>query len=481
MVSSSFSAFSSKPPRSELPTIVDEGARVLVVDDSATILKVVGTILEMHGYSVVVARDGIEALRKVDNEGPFDLVLLDFVMPRMNGYQFCRELRSRDNQSDLPVVLMSARTPSIGDRFVEQTGAVDALSKPFDARALVAVVGAVLAKRNESGGVVVRDLPTADMMLDEAELELSADSLPPPSRHFRTVSQLAVQVATAIIPHLRNMRPSDLQQPLLIEDAVASGLGNDKVIEELAKTLEGLETPKSSNVALRGEMDRMPLAEILQVLQLRHQTGVLNVTSGPKSMVMTLRDGLVDLVQARGMGDKFLLGRYFVEPGWLTRDQVEAQVSASGGKLLGEQLLSEELISAEQRDEALARQTAELCYEMIRWEKGRFTLLEEPPCEEATKARLELGLAGLVLEGFRRVDEWRHMADTVDFNAVLVVDQVALDNVGEEKIGKTERILLDAIDGERPARDVIESAHIASFDAIKIMYGFLKSRIIRAR
>ncbi len=477
---SSFSAFSSKPPRSEMPTFVDEGARVLVVDDSVTILKVVGTILEMHGYSVVVARDGIEALRKVDSDGPFDLVLLDFVMPRMNGYQFCRELRANDEHKSLSVVLMSARTEAIGDRFVEQTGAVDALSKPFDARALVAVVGAVLAKRREQG-VVVRELPSPDMMLDEAELAMSPESLPPPSRHFRTVSRLAAQVATAVMPHLKAMRSVELQQPLLVEDAVASGLGSDQVIEQLAQTLEELDTRKSSNVVLRGEIDKMALAEILQVLQLRHQTGLLKVTSGSKSMVMTLRRGLVDLVQAKGMGDKFLLGRYFVEPGWLSREQVEEQVGASGDKLLGEQLVSEELVTEAQRDEALDRQSAELCYEMIRWQKGRFTLVEEPCCEEAEKAELGLGLGGLVLEGFRRVDEWRHMSDTVDFNAVLVVDQVALDGVGEEKIGKTERILIDAIDGERSVREVIEKAHIASFDAIKIIYGFVQSRIIRPR
>ena len=58
---------------------------VLVIDDSVTILKVVSTILERNGYAVTVARDGMEGFEKLAAEAPFDLVLLDFVMPRMNG------------------------------------------------------------------------------------------------------------------------------------------------------------------------------------------------------------------------------------------------------------------------------------------------------------------------------------------------------------------------------------------------------------
>ena len=160
---SSFRTFSSLPPRSEIPTITDEGGRVLVVDDSATIRKVVAAILERHGYEVDTAADGIDALEKMRTEAPYQLVLLDFVMPRMNGYQFCRELRADVLLKKTPVVLMSARTHAIGDRFVEQTGAADALRKPFDARALVAVVGGVIARRDEH----VRDTPDPEEMLDD--------------------------------------------------------------------------------------------------------------------------------------------------------------------------------------------------------------------------------------------------------------------------------------------------------------------------
>ena len=94
-------------------------ARVLIVDDSPTILKVVSAILARHGYEPTPARDGLAGIELIKKGQKFDLVLLDFVMPRMNGYQFCRELRSNPAHRALPVVLMSAKGDKIRGQFVQ--------------------------------------------------------------------------------------------------------------------------------------------------------------------------------------------------------------------------------------------------------------------------------------------------------------------------------------------------------------------------
>jgi CheY-like chemotaxis protein len=454
-------------------------ARVLVIDDSVTILKVVSIILAGHGYQVAVARDGAEGFEQLRQHGPFDLVLLDFVMPRMNGYQFCRQLRADPEHRALPVVLMSARTNAIGDRFVEQTGAVDALGKPFDARALVAVVGNVLAKKNEDAR---RSVPNPEAMVSEDELSADPAIEGPPSRHFRSLDRMSAIIVEALAQPLSRMRPHDMSQPALVESTIARCL-TPQLLMELVEAGDDIDMGEEKREILRGDLNLMPLAEVLQLFQLRRQTGVMSVSDKghKRSATLYIREGMLDMAQSVGTDDEFRLGRYFVEPGWLTRDAVEkAQRKQPANMLLGEWLINQELIQAPQLEMALAKQSAELTYEVLRWPEGRFILRVDDEIPEAVqKARLCLGLSELVLEGFRRVDEWRLMADTIHFDAVLVVDQVALGTLDDSKIGLAERTVVAAIDGKRTAREVMEACDLASFDVIKAIYGFLQSRIVR--
>ncbi len=460
------------------PTYIEGGGRVLVIDDSPTILKVISTILVRHGYEVDTAGDGREGLTVLNAAGPFDVILLDFVMPRMNGYQFCRELRADPNNKHMPVVLMSARTSSIGDRFVEQTGAVDALGKPFDARALIAVVGAVLARRDDPDSRM--SMPSPDMMVDEEELDAAPESAAPPSRHFRSMERLNAQLANAIAPHVTQIHESEWGNEQAVANAISLGLSQETLIQ-LVSSLDELDIPSSSEI-MRGAVDKMPVAELLQMLQLRRQTGVMTVRYKKQTMTLAIRDGMLDFAQAVGMDDKFLLGRYFVEKNWLDREQLEDVLEqVEEGHLLGEWLLQKGIIDEEMLHYALWKQSAELVYEVLRWPEGRFILTDAPFTAEAEKAALGLGMSELVLEGFRRVDEWRLMADTIDFNAVLVLDQVALGTLDESKMEKAEQPILEAIDGERTVREIMEESALASFDAIKALYGFLQSRIVRER
>ena len=455
---------------------------MLVVDDSSTILRVVARILQRHGYEVACARDGVEGMQQLQVAGPFDLVLLDFVMPRKNGYQFVRELRASEQHRDMPVVLMSARTAAIGDRFVEQTGAVDALAKPFDARALVAVVGGVIAKRDQAKkGSPARALPLPEAMVSEAEL----DKQPPESEAPR-VSQLAKAdpltriIVDAISPALRELDPSDIKMPGQVEQAVHRGMqsaATADLIEAAAQISHNLE----SDVILSGRLGKLPLAEMMQLFQLRRQTGVMVVRHKSRLMTMWIREGMLDLAQSSGLEREFRLGRYLVRNTDITREELPSLLEqVEKEQLLGEWLIQNERITEEELFHALAHQTCELTYEVLRWPHGSFRLRDIPFSEEAERARLELGLGELALEGFRRVDEWRLMADTVDFNAVLISDRTALASIDHSKLSHDELALLDAIDGARTARQAIEYSRLATFDAVKAIFGFLQSRLVRA-
>jgi len=455
-------------------------ARVLVIDDSPTILKVVSSILARHGYDPVTARDGVAGIELIKRGPKFDLVLLDFVMPRMNGYQFCRELRSSAPHRTLPVVLMSAKGDKIRGTFVQQTGAVDAITKPFDARALVTVVEGALSKTAEGRA---RPVPDGEKMPEE-ELP-GADSLVRPSvmvRHARqrAGAEFAQQVSNAIVPAILALSPEDRTNEAAVMSAIARTMTND-VLASLSLTLKNFDLSEGVREAMSGDLAAVPLAEMLQVLAMQRQTGVLHVTNNRSSVTISVRQGQVDFVQARGSSDEYRLGRYFIEKGVLTREQLDDLLAELRGtsKLLGEELVNRHIVTREELLDSLAKQCSELIYDMLRWPYGRFSFTKEPFRPEADMAHLELNVSGLVLEGFRRVDEWRLMESSINFDQVPVVDAMALQNLAPDQLKRTEKLVLEAVDGKRSVREIIQHTAVSSFDAVKIIYLFLQSMVVR--
>ncbi|MDC3980721.1 DUF4388 domain-containing protein [Polyangium jinanense] len=457
-------------------------ARVLIIDDSPTILKVVSAILARNGYEPTTARDGVAGLELIRKGPKFDLVLLDFVMPRMNGYQFCRELRSDATHRTLPVVLMSAKGDKIRGTFVQQTGAVDAITKPFDARALVTVVEGALAKTAE--GRSPRPVPEGQKMPEEEPLP--AESMRP-SMHIRHARQrasveFAQQVANAVVPAILAISPQDRASEAAVMAAVARAMTPD-ILATLSLTVKDLDPGDGVREAMSGDLSVVALAEILQVLGMQRQTGVLHVTNNRTSITISMRQGQIDFVQSRGATEEYRLGRYFLEKGALTRDQLDALLADLRGsnKLLGEEVVARGIVTREELVDILTKQSSELIYDMLRWPYGRFSFTKEPFRPEADMAKLTLGVSALVLEGFRRVDEWRLMEGTIHFDQVLVIDQFALEGLSPGQLARPERLVLDAVNGQRTVSEVVKESTVGSFDAVKIIYQFLQSRVLRTR
>ena len=119
--------------------------KIVVVEDEKNIARVVTYNLEREGYRVILALDGEAALEKIRRDRP-DLVILDLMLPKIDGLEVCRQLRADPKTAQLPIIMLTAKTQE-ADRIVGlELGADDYLPKPFSPRELVARVKAVLRR-----------------------------------------------------------------------------------------------------------------------------------------------------------------------------------------------------------------------------------------------------------------------------------------------------------------------------------------------
>ncbi len=148
--------------------------RVLVVDDDPTVREVVLSYLRAEAYDVAEASDGESALSMVGHERP-DLVVLDVMLPGVDGLEVCRRIRSG---GDLPVIMLTALGTE-ADRVVGlELGADDYLTKPFSPRELVLRVGSVLRRAGESSSPDPRVLQDGTLRVDGPSRQVSLDGVP---------------------------------------------------------------------------------------------------------------------------------------------------------------------------------------------------------------------------------------------------------------------------------------------------------------
>lgn len=110
-------------------------AKILVVDDSPTQLSLMRAPFEQNGYQVITATDGDEAVAMVESENP-QLVVLDVIMPKLNGFQACRKIKTL--RQDLPVIILTSKNQKSDEFWGKKQGADVYMTKPFDSEELFA-------------------------------------------------------------------------------------------------------------------------------------------------------------------------------------------------------------------------------------------------------------------------------------------------------------------------------------------------------
>jgi CheY-like chemotaxis protein len=417
------------------------GEHLLVIDDSPTLLKVVESTLTRAGYRVDTAADGAAGLSLVRGSRTVpDLILLDGVIPGSDPAEICRQLAGDDALARVPVVVMASKGDDLEARFARAPNVVDYISKPFSPDALQAVVSHVVESRGARG------VPEAG----------------PP------------EGGTGPTPQSRA--------------AVAEALSRSWAPEATATLLGGY--------ALAGDLAVVALGEILSMLKERAQSGVLRVvnTTTEARVEIVFQEGRIDFAGAVGVSEDFLLGRFAAERGDVKPADLEAvleerRASKTKPPLFGADLVARKLLTEAQLKRAMTRQTSELVYETLRWTHGFFQLKRATEADAtaalvtlARGAALAINVDRLLLEGYRRVDEWRVIERVVDsFDRVFVRDENKITGMPRGTFTREELAVLERVDGRLTVREIVRALRMGSFDVSKILFRLLRTKLIRPR
>jgi DNA-binding response OmpR family regulator len=146
------------------------GELILVIDDEPNIIELTRLYLERDGFRVVGVGDGLAAMESVERLRPA-LMILDIMLPKLDGLEICKKLRGQDNS--IPILMLTARDDDIDKILGLELGADDYLTKPFNPRELVARVKAILRRKEQKSQPLTSALHIGDLVIDPASREVT--------------------------------------------------------------------------------------------------------------------------------------------------------------------------------------------------------------------------------------------------------------------------------------------------------------------
>jgi CheY-like chemotaxis protein len=466
------------------------GEQLLVIDDSPTVLKVIEATLARLGYRIASATGaaaGLALARELETRPA--LVLLDAAMSDRDAVACCQDLVAIPRLAGVPIVLMVPKGGDPEDRLALAPQVVDYVTKPFSPDALVALAARLIGPASASPVSAVRDTQTASepattttaasgrTRAEDAHLHVAFDAL-------------RGEMAHRIESYREESSKWDLRE--LVQGAL-----DDDTLERMLTTLEvrrggagGGRALGGDGQALAGDLSAITISEVLSWLQEKSLTGCLRMVDGDAHVEIYLQRGRVDFAAAAGVGEDLLLGRFAVEEGALTPEALTAvldeRARATGASpLFGADLIARGLLTEAQLRQAMSRQSSEVVYETVRWASGRFSFQAMAAAafpDVARSAALSLSIDSLLLEGFRRVDEWRVIEREIDdFDLIFVPNEAKIAEVARGQLTGDEIAVLEFVNGRTAVKEIIRTLRMGSFDVSKILFRLLRTRLIRRR
>lgn len=448
-------------------------SRILVVDDSATIRRVVSQVLRSTGYEVATADNGAAGVVEARAARP-TLILLDHSMPGMSPAEFLHALRTHTDpgQHAPAVVLMAARGEHVEEAVRSNVDVVDTITKPFSPDMVLAVVSHCLEKHQGGAREVTGVRPRATSEPAPGRVSSGSTASDAATRAFGVLGRLLADALAA-----RGIAAADTLAASILTD-LRRGLGPNALATALATAAH------QPRAGLSGDLSQVPLPEVLQLLKFQGHTGLLEVAldgeghdAQPARFAVAVQAGLVVAVRANNHRADLLLGNYFVGGGFVARAQLDALLERPSQVPVGQRLAEAGLITTEQLRRCVGQQAQDLVVELLRARRGTFTLRTGEDALPSMRISPGFPIDVLLIEALRYIDEWGVIEQEVpSFHARFLRLSADTSDLSAEEIEVLSHL---SADEPRDIHDLLRSSSLRAFDACKLVYRLAVTRRVK--
>jgi DNA-binding response OmpR family regulator len=422
------------------------GEKILDIDDSPTVQRLIEMILTTQGYQVVLASDGEEGVAKARSERPA-VILVDFVMPKMNGFQVCKALKDDPEFRDTPIILVTSKGDKVGSKFVDVLGITEYFTKPFQPEELLAKIREVIDKRNQASLPVKTAAPAPRPAAASPGLQTAPGGIE---------SMVRSIVEQALNEFVQNALPEMIQKAV-------------------AKLQPG------AGAGMQGNLASVPIVEVMQMLGLQRQTGRLVIKHAGDNIEVYFKNGAV--VFASSNSD----GRTAVEELLRKTCKIEEnsfrhvlRISEMTSRPIDSILDQEKMLNLKTFAECLRRHTETAVYKVIAWKQGEFFF--EKAAGPSFSNPIQLKVDDLLIEGARRADEWSLIQQKIpDFDLVFEPMIGNADELSTRGMSDIDMKVFSLINGRRTIQEIIDLLSLSEFDVGKSMFILLSVNLIRKK
>ena len=425
------------------------GKTVLVIDDSPTVRRLAEIVLTQASYTVYTAEDGdvgIDMTRKVHPS----VILVDFVMPKMNGYKFCKILRSDPDLRDIPIILITSKGEEVGQKFEQQFGVLHYFNKPFEPEDLTRKLEEVLA---EAESATPAEAPQAEQPTPAQPL--TGDVVDTFQERFDRV--------------VRSYFQKDF--PLLMKRV-------------LSDTLRETGLVKDDTLILSGKIKMVSLPDILQFAHLSRLSGRLSVISRAVFGEVFLDNGLFVFATVSKKDSHNFLSDLLVADGRLDAKALRRIVDECREKSIpiGKLLVERKILSADELGQYLLKQAQAAFNSILEITDGNFYLENAPLPINLQDVNTRVPIPKVLVEGLRVLDEKQIAAEQFKDETIVFMRLITSeDALASVDLSENEMKIFSMVNGILTLRKLTEESRLDPLEVKRICYSLQKIGLLRIK